>query len=112
MFDVIKNFLLEHWELVLSSIFLLVSFVLGLIKKKPVLNKVAIYLNELFQRIPIYIEMVEKDGHGAEKKRLVLQLCKEFLITQFGYYDFDVIEKVISDHIEDVLNTPQKKKED
>lgn len=112
MFDVIKNFLLEHWELVLSSVFLLVSFVLGLIKKKPVLNKVAIYLNELFQRIPIYIEMVEKDGHGSEKKRLVLELCKEFLISQFGYYDFDVLEKTISDHIEDVLNTPQKKKED
>lgn len=109
MFDYVIHWLIKNWEMVLSILLFLLSFILCLVKKKPVLNKVAIYLNELFQRIPIYIDMVEKDGHGVEKKRLVLELCKQYLISEFGFYDFDVIEKLISDHIEDVLNAPQKK---
>lgn len=112
MFDYVIHWLIKNWEMVLSILLFLLSFILCLVKKKPVLNKVAIYLNELFQRIPIYIDMVEKEGHGSEKKALVLALCREFLSSQFGFNDFDAVECLLSGYIEDVLNTPQKKKED
>lgn len=109
MFDAIKNFLLEHWAALLLVALSVLSFVLALVRKKPVLNKIAYYMNELYEKIPVFIDIVEKNGHGAEKKALVLELCKQFLEEEFGFYDFDVLKGICSNYIETVLSTPQKK---
>lgn len=109
MLDNFIKFFTEHWEALLLMALSVLSFVLALIRKKPVLNKLDYYLSELLVQVPVFIDLVEKKGHGTEKKLVVLEMCNQFLIENFGFYDFDLLKNDISQYIESVLTTPQKK---
>ena len=105
-----KEFLIENWRLLLEAACLIVSFVLFLVRKKPV--KVLDTIKEFVVRLlPGLINAAEMTTlSGADKKKYVLEELVKVL-KEFGYCD-EVITQYLpfaSDQVEVILSTPQKK---
>ena len=103
------NFLHDHWQVILSIFLLILSVVVSLIKKKPVYNTMDKILLSVYEQLPVFISLVEKDGHGSEKLQTVLALVKTYVLDKYGFNNFDVIKSQVTAYIEDILTTPQKK---
>lgn len=110
MFSDILKFLINHYELILSIILVLTSFILALVKKKPVLNKIDEIYVYILEKLPELISAVEVPKQGETKKQTVLDLIKVLVAKEFNFYDWDHIKEFVSDAIEYILLTPQKKK--
>lgn len=105
LFEFIKN----HYQLILSILLVLLSLVLQLLKKKPVLNKLAEIKQRILEVLPFIIDSVEVKGEGSSKKILVLKEIQLLLAKEFKVYDFTVFEDFVSQAIENILMCPQKK---
>ena len=92
------------------SIFLFtLSLILSLLKKKPIWNKIDSIYSAVMEKLPVFISIVEKDGHGQEKLLTVLQLVKTYLHDEFKFDNFEEIRSWCVSQIESILSTPQKK---
>ena len=109
----IINWLLDHWELVVSVGLFVLSFILQLLKKKPV-EVVSTILETIYKLVPKKVITFEKmygAGHGSDKKQSVInsvmaeiERCYSLTDSQRSIYQY-----YISDAIEKVLEAPQKK---
>lgn len=106
-FEFIKN----HYELIAAVVLVLVSIILTIIKKKPVLNKIDEVKAYILEALPGIIKEVECPGHGIDKKLLVLNSIKLLIATKYNFYDFESLKMFVSEAIENILSTPTKKEE-
>lgn len=103
------NFILEHWDVIVSLLMVIASVVLALIKKKPVLNEMDNILLKVLDKLPEWINSAETLKGADVKKSIVLESVKKYVSNEFSvilpqsYIDF------IGSKIEDILSTPQKK---
>lgn len=112
-FNHIVEFVKTNWLMCLI-ILLLVLIVLVVVDiiiacKKGVkpLNIFDTIIKEAFVLIPKLITLVEAPGNGSLKKNYVLKELQLSLYKKFGFKEFDKIEGICSDYIEEVLQTPQ-----
>lgn len=111
MFNQILDFIKVYWRECLSLCFLILSSILFALKKKPTWNKLETIYCAVLQKLPVFIDVVEKDGCGEEKLFLVLSLVKSYLIEEYKFNNFDEIEPLVRSWIESILSTPQKKED-
>ena len=99
------EFISQYWKLILCGLALIASIVISSIRKRPVSD----ILGKIYQLVNKYIVAVEHPGDGLQKKQDVIELvCAALEATypgiQVGYY-----KQLISQVIEEILATPQKK---
>lgn len=105
LFEFIKN----HYELIGAVLLVVISLILQLLKKKPVINKMVEIKQRILEVLPYFIDAVEVKGEGSSKKILVLKEIQLLLAKEFKVFDFTIFEDFVSDAIENILNCPQKK---
>lgn len=96
----IVDFIRDNWQFISSAILALLTIIAMIIKKKPV-NK---YVDDFYGELVSLIQAAEStygNGFGADKKKFVLST---FMAR---HPDYDVY--CVSDAIEDILKSPQKK---
>ena len=98
--EVLKN----YWQIILTGIFLVLSFILQLVKK----SKVKIYDDSAMANLIEFVneaESVYGAGHGKDKLLYVFnKYCDLHHIEKTGLY-FNAIKSIV----EAILSTPQKK---
>ena len=105
-----KDFIVENWQIIASVILIITSFILTLVKKKPI-KIIDSYIGILYRSCISAVEYVEnlKDGSSSSAK---LMKAVDYVIDQFQAYpnfkDRLLISDIIS-VIEEILETPQKK---
>lgn len=114
----VLDFIRENKELLQLLCYLIISVISTLIvilcKKKKVTNELDNILKIVLANLPKIVLSAEEligAGNGSEKKVLVLESVKEFVWKQFSVNLPDSILSYIGERIEDILATPQKKKE-
>ena len=111
------EFLKAHYDFVLSCILFILTLVVFIIRKRPV-TKVGL-LSEIkekvLERIPLLISMVEHPKDGDAKKNLVIESSLEFITQLVGHtlsdVERDYFVTFVSNSIESILNTPERKKQ-
>ena len=111
MLTELLHFVKNHYELIISILLVLLSFILTLVKKKPSINLIDTIKEFILELLPTLIKTVEKPGQGSTKRNLVLKLIQEAVAKKFNFYDFASIEQWCSDQLEHILSTPSKKEE-
>lgn len=108
----IFNFLKANWQLIASIILIIISFILALVKKKPV-QVVNGILPGLLLVIPDYVIEAElkfpEPNQGLHKFHYVIGKSYDFIKSNFPGVIPDSYYGIISHFIESLLNTPQKK---
>ena len=117
----IKYVLIHYWKLILTAFFLLLSFILHLVKKKPLNDIISVLLPMCVSGIK-YAESCDYSDvfHKSEDKLstavgfVVCNLCDYFGLDRTGknVTRFDYLRPLIKKLIEDILSTPQKKGSD
>lgn len=106
-------FVLENWKLIAFVLCLIAELVVFLVRKKPI-KVVDSVKEEIFGLLVAAIGSAEEvfgQGHGVEKKELVLKAVKNHLEITHPEIDFANYEKLASEMVEFILSTPQKKGE-
>lgn len=108
------DFILKHWVLiivVLTAIFEIAASLVVIIKEPK--NKRLQKVQEMFSKIPSFINQAEACLTGASQKKVfVVKRCINFLADALGWKECKVEKLYLSDisnAIEDTLSTPQKK---
>lgn len=102
-FDFIKN----HYELIGSILLVLASFILMLIKKKPV-NSLTSTIYDLAIKAVNLVEASNVVGSN-EKLAFALKLVHTFLEEIYPGINASQYDTVIINTIEEILTTPHKK---
>lgn len=102
--QIIINWLIDHWELVVSVGLFVLSFILQLLKKKPVID----VFHYVYKYLPDAINEAEKTSLKGQEKlfyalRVLIDLLKANNIS-LSRHDYG---QVLCD-IENILSTPQK----
>lgn len=105
------DFLKTHYELIISCLFLLISFILALFRKKSKFNLMDEIKSFILSVLPEIINSVETDGNGETKLLLVLKEIQLLLVKKYNFYDFDSIQNFVIESIENILSTPKKKED-
>lgn len=108
--DQIIEFLKTYYREIIDISVLLISVVLCLVRKRPCVNKMDAIKQDALEWLPLFINLAEKDGHGAEKKSTVLSMTINFLEKKYGC-ELSVLTSFLSEAIESILSTPKKKGE-
>lgn len=108
MFSDILYFIVNHLEIIISSILVIISLVLQLIKKKPQLNEIDNILIRVLIRLPQWIQSAEFLEGADVKKTMVLNAVKKYVKDEFSLILPQSSLDFISARIEDILSTPQK----
>lgn len=109
--DVIVEFLQENWRFVAEIVLTVAVLLISLLRKK--VNIPSIGLTQVLKSLPNYIREAERnypEGHGAEKREMVLSWCKGDL-AKF-YADDAVVSffmNIVDVALENILATPTKK---
>lgn len=108
------NVLKNHWETIVAVFLFILSFILQLIKKKPVklIDGIKTFISEAVPAIVNTAESLYGSGHGDDKKKYVHELICSMIGSRYGIQPRkvdDLYEEYIDDTIELVLSTPQKK---
>lgn len=108
----IIDFIVKYWREIASLVVLLISVLIQLVKKKPVLNKLDEIKEDVLEILPILINKVEEPGNGQRKKNAVLQLVKQYMKKRWCLKDCpEWLELWVDDSIENILSTPTKKED-
>lgn len=108
-----KEFILENWQLVLSCLLVLISFILSLLRKRPVANVMDKDITDLVMLLPGWIAEAEtKFDYGVDKKAFVVDKATCYLKNHLVLSDDEISSwlLVIGAQIEAILDTPRKKK--
>lgn len=103
--EFIKNVLINYWPQILAVVLFIASFILHLLKKKPIKDMVS----WLFEWCLEAISLAESSGvKGAEKLAVAVQYVLNRLKLNFPGIDLEEYRQGIVEMIEDILKTPQK----
>lgn len=108
------SFIKEYKEVILSSVCLILTLICILVKRKPkTIDEFYLLMDEVIVKLPSFINSVEVSGNGLDKKRKVLSSALSLLTKKLGR-DLSIAESEyfvskISNSIEMILSTPQKK---
>ena len=111
----LKKFLIQNWQLIASAILFIVATVIGIIRmKKKGMTFQEILSGILMEQIPLFVSMAEtKGGTGEEKRVWVLNKALNYASSKIGrpltQTESDMIISYVTEKIESVLATPQKK---
>lgn len=111
----LKSFLLQNWQFILTVILLVATFIAALIKGlKKGLSISDILLGYLLDQVPTWINSAESSGMSGQEKRIqVLNNALVYASKQLGRalseQESAVIVSHVSQKIEEILSTPQKK---
>lgn len=107
--DALIQFIKSNYKLIAMGLFLILELILFLLKKRP---KEKINIEELILKLlPYFIKEAEGylgQGKGNEKFNFVYDNLKSYISEKYGL-KVDTYKKFISDAIESILETPQKK---
>lgn len=101
------NILKNNWEIIIAVIIFILSFILQLIKKRPV-NDVLSWIYETAVEAVNSVEASDIKGASYKKDTAIAIVVKK-LEEVFPQIDVKVYLKMISLVIEKLLSTPQKK---
>lgn len=105
MIDIL-NFMKEHWQLILAVVLFVLSFILQLLKKKPISDIETSIYHYCIQAI-LCVE--QSDLKGVAKLDSAVMLVSKWLNAQYPNLDTGVYFNLIKKIIEKILETPQKK---
>ena len=111
----VKQFIIENWKLLASTLLFLIAFVVGLVRgKKKGYSLSDILMGMLVEQLPHWISMAEAvGGTGEQKKVQVLNNALNYTARALGRKlteeETSLIIAKSSEAIEKILNTPQKK---
>lgn len=106
------EFIKEYKEVIATGLSFIIILIVGLIRNKTKLgNYIDSILKDVYEILPGLISKVEVPGSGSTKKNMVLVLVQQYLYKKYKFLDFEKIEQQVSNMIEDVLKTPQKKED-
>lgn len=107
------EFLKTYWREILEVVALIATVIIATVRKKPSSSLVSDIKSRLAVLVPALIKQVETPGNGKEKRDIVVGKC---LVAIRGFYGRKLQEdessywkQYVSNQIEDVLSTPQKK---
>lgn len=107
------EFIKTYWKLIVALILVVLDIVLIVIKKRPfkVVDAVTATISDILPKLILDAEAEYPQGHGDLKLELVVQLCKNFLISSLGLTASEVerYEAYIKLRVEAILSTPKKK---
>ena len=110
-----KEFLIHNWQLLASAVLFIIATVIGIIRmKKKGMTFQEILSGILMEQIPLWVSMAETDGGTGEQKRVevlnkALNYCASKIGRQLSQAESDMIISYVSEKIEAILSTPQKK---
>lgn len=105
----VLSFIIENWRVLVDICALILSVVICLVKKRPCVNQVDTIKEYILEILPTLIDYVESPGvSGEQKKSKVIDVVSKSILKKYGvsaatFFDF------ISESIENILKTPQKK---
>ena len=105
----ITQFLLTYWREIVSTIAVIASIIIMAIKKRPVINEMDNIILKVLEKLPEWINSAESFKGADVKKALVLESVKKYVKDQFSVNLPDTYLESISQMIEVILSTPQKK---
>lgn len=112
MTEEVKTLIIRYLPTIISALGTLISFIILLITKKP---KIAIVLNALVEKLPLIINDAESKGFasGEAKLNYVLDISKAYIASQLGISISKAAKytDLITEQVETILTTPQKKGE-
>lgn len=110
MIEVIFNFIVENWKVILFLILLLIDVIIDFIRGSKMQTSV---LLALVTKLPEFILEAEKTGaSGTVKYTKVFGLAVDYLASLTGLSTSKVCakySKFIDGEIENILSTPEKK---
>lgn len=107
-----KEFIIENWYYLALLFIALLNMIILLCKKSKIVQTDSVY-GQLLSILPTMIRKAEQpDLTGGEKRHLVINLAIDWLCRMTGLDVGSCREKYyskVSDDIESILSTPQKK---
>ena len=110
-----KEFLVHNWQLLASGVLFIIATIIGFIRmKKKGMTFQEILSGILMEQLPLWISMSETSGGTGEQKRVAvlnkaLNYCSSKLGRTLSQAESDMIISYVSEKIESILATPQKK---
>lgn len=110
----ILNILKEWSPYILSGLIVVLDVLILLLKRRPkTIDDFMSCLDKVVSALPGLISKVERPGDGENKKALVVayafSLFKKSLGRDLSDGEYNLAKKAISEQIESILSTPQKK---
>lgn len=110
MFETILNFVLTYWRQIFDICCVVVSVIILIIKKRPVINVLDEIKKDILTFLPDVINSVEAPGNGEEKLAAVIEIVHGYLIKKYGsLVNWNSLDDFIIDSVESILSTPTKK---
>jgi len=110
MLDVIFDFILKNWKVILFLLLLLIDVIIALVSGNKGKSNI---LFSLLLKLPEFINLAEKEfKDGRLKYTKVFSLCIDYLTSLTGFNESKVCakySKLIDNAIESILSTPEKK---
>lgn len=110
----IKDFLLTYWKELVYGVIAIATLLVAIFRKK---GRVDPVLDKILEAAPGVINHVENHygaGNGALKKSMVMALLGKIYKKYTGYELCDQSElfHMISEYVEKILSTPERKKDE
>ena len=86
-FDIILDFLKNHYREIIDLAVLIISVVICLIRKRPCVNQIDAIKEYIFEMLPVLINSVEKPGEGESKKKAVITALHKLLNKNYHLID-------------------------
>lgn len=103
------NFIVEYRDIFAFIISVILSVIIMVIKKKPVINEMDKILLVVLEKLPEFINEAESFKGADVKKTIVLESVKKYVEDQFSVILPDSFIGLIGSKVEAILSTPQKK---
>ena len=111
----VLQFLAQNWQLVASAVLFIIATVIGIVRLKKKGYTLPELMNGLIlEQIPMWISLAESIGGKGESKRVqvlneALSYCAKKLGRTLTQEESDYIISYVSEQVENILATPQKK---
>ena len=109
IYDVLE-FLKTYYKEIIEISILFISVVICLVRKRPCVNEIDIIKEDVLEKLPSFISVVESPGNGAQKKKAVIDLVSLYVRKTYKISIPDSLVPFLENAIESILSTPTKKK--
>ena len=111
MIEKIISFVVEHYREIIDISVLIISVLICLIRKRPVVNEIDKIKSYILEILPVLIDSVERPGCGSSKKETVLKTVRSIVKKKFHFELTDSMLDFVGEKIEAILTAPTKKGE-
>lgn len=106
--QVFGEWCLNNLSLILSCLLFVLSLIIALLKKRPILNQIDEIKKVVLEVVPQYIKQAEVSGMtGTEKFNYVVLKVTSLISRKFNIGDCDWLTEFLTISIENVLKAPQ-----